>query len=486
MATTVTPRALAALLGTGWRRPGETAHALADALRALVVDGRLGVRTRIPSERALADELDVSRGSVSRAYDRLREDGYLASRRGAGSWLTLPGGAGPGAVPPPLGDQDPAPSARPLDLTVAALPAPEPMLSEAAARAAAVLGRHAHGHGYAAAGLPELRAALAEHLTGRGLPTTPGQILVTAGAQHALHLVLTLLAAPGDRVLVDAPAYPRTLAAIRAARARAVAVPLTATGWDPDGWSAVVREAAPRLAVTVSDFHHPTGLTMSAAHRAALAATCARAGTILVTDETCAELRLDGPAMPPPLAAFDPGGAVVTIGTMSKAAWGGLRIGWIRATAPLVRELAAVRANVDMAGPVLEQLVAVELLDTWDAVLASRRALLRPRRDALLAALAEHAPGWDVRRPRGGISAWARLPAPVATRLSAAASRAGVELSPGPSFSVDGTFEHHVRLPFTLPPADLHEAVVRLAAIAAGLGADTGADAAARPLATAV
>ncbi|MDX6728941.1 MAG: hypothetical protein QOK49_3746, partial [Baekduia sp.] len=141
MATTVTPRALAALLGTGWRRPGETAHALADALRALVVDGRLGVRTRIPSERALADELDVSRGSVSRAYDRLREDGYLASRRGAGSWLTLPGGAGPGAVPPPLGDQDPAPSARPLDLTVAALPAPEPMLSEAAARAAAVLGR---------------------------------------------------------------------------------------------------------------------------------------------------------------------------------------------------------------------------------------------------------------------------------------------------------------------------------------------------------
>jgi DNA-binding transcriptional MocR family regulator len=486
MAATVTPRALAALLGAGWRRPGATAHALADALRALVVDGRLAVRTRIPSERALADELEVSRGSVSRAYDRLRDDGYLASRRGAGSWLTLPGDAGPGAPLPPLDDQDPVRAARPLDLTVAALPAPEPLLSEAAARAAAALGRHAHGHGYAAAGLPELRAALAEHLTGRGLPTAPGQILVTAGAQHALHLVLTLLAAPGDRVLVDAPAYPRTLAAIRAARARAVAVPLTATGWDPDGWSAVVHAAAPRLAVTVADFHNPTGLTMSAAHRTALAATCARAGTILVTDETCAELRLDGPAVPPPLGAFDPGGAVITIGTMSKGAWGGLRVGWIRATAPLVRELAAVRANVDMAGPVLEQLLAVELLGTWDAVLASRRALLRARRDALLAALARHAPAWEVRRPRGGISAWARLPAPVATRLSAAASRAGIELTPGPSFSVDGTFEHHVRLPFTLPPADLHEAVARLAAIAGGLGADTGTDGAPRPLATAV
>src|SRR3954469_24826541 len=109
--------ALAALLGDGWRRPGEASHALADALRALVVDGRVAVRTRVPSERALAMELGVSRGSVSRAYDRLREDGYLASRRGAGSWLTLPGAT----TPPPL----PAPGAvDAVDLTVAALPAP--------------------------------------------------------------------------------------------------------------------------------------------------------------------------------------------------------------------------------------------------------------------------------------------------------------------------------------------------------------------------
>src|SRR5918912_632958 len=88
MAAAISPRALAALLGHGWRRPGEASHALSDALRALVVDGRLAVRTRVPSERALADELGISRGSVSRAYDRLREEGYLASRRGAGCWLT--------------------------------------------------------------------------------------------------------------------------------------------------------------------------------------------------------------------------------------------------------------------------------------------------------------------------------------------------------------------------------------------------------------
>jgi DNA-binding transcriptional MocR family regulator len=457
--------ALAALLGDGWRRPGETSQPLADALRALVVDGRLAARTRIPSERALSVQLGVSRGAVSRAYERLREAGFLLSARGAGSWLTLPARAG-AVDPPPLPDDGGMGAERALDLSIAALPAPDPLMADAAVRAAAALPRHLAGHGYAAAGLGELRAALAERLTARGLPTSTEEVLVTAGAQHGLHLVLGLLAGPGERVLVDAPAYPRTLSAIRGARARAVPVPLTDSGWDADAWAGAARAAQPRLAVTVADFHNPTGLTMRAAAREAIALTCARAGTVLVADETCAELRLDGPAMPPPLGAFDPGGSVITIGTMSKSCWGGLRVGWVRATARTIRELAALRATVDMAGPVLDQLLALELLQRWDDVLASRRALLRPRREALMIALAEHAPDWTVRRPHGGISAWARLPEPTATRLAARAARDGLLVVPGPAFSVDGTFEHHLRLPFTLPPAEIATAIERLAALA--------------------
>src|SRR5215212_9798703 len=100
MTTSVAPGSLAGVLGDDWRRPGGSAQALAEALRALVVDGRLAVRTRIPSERALAPELGVSRGTVSRAYDRLREDGFLVSARGAGSWLTLPDATGLIGSPP--------------------------------------------------------------------------------------------------------------------------------------------------------------------------------------------------------------------------------------------------------------------------------------------------------------------------------------------------------------------------------------------------
>jgi len=211
MPTVMAPASLAGQLGEDWRRPGGSAHALAEALRALVVDGRVAVRTRVPSERALAPELGVSRGTVSRAYDRLREDGFLVSARGAGSWLTLPDAAGsaPAAhIAPGWG----------VDLSVAALPAPEPQLGEAALSAARALARRAPSLGYTAAGLPELRAAIARRFCERGVDTAPDQILVTAGAQHALHLVLRLLCAPGDRVLVDAPAYPRTLAAVRGVR----------------------------------------------------------------------------------------------------------------------------------------------------------------------------------------------------------------------------------------------------------------------------
>ncbi len=459
MASTISPPALASLLGDGWRRPGESSVALADALRALVVNGRVAVRTRIPSERALGEQLAISRGSVSRAYDRLREDGYLASRRGAGSWLTLPDGSGP-APPSPLGNT------ASVDLTKAALPAPDPLLAECAVRATGQLSRHLHADGYLPAGLPELREAVAARLTARGLDSCAEEVLITSGAQHALHLILQLLAAPGDRIVVDSPSYPRALSAIRAARARAIPVPLTATGWDPDNWSAALGAVGPRLALTVPDFHNPTGHVMSAEARAAIAHAAARQGTLLICDETTAELHLDGPAPPRPLGCFDPGTTVITIGTMSKSAWGGLRVGWIRAPRRLIAELMHVRADVDMAGPVLDQLLACELLQRWDEVLADRRAVLKQRRDALIGALPD---GWRSRRPRGGLSLWAQLPAPVSTQLAARAQREDIAITPGPAFGADGSFEGHVRLPFTQPPDVLLPAVARLAELAGGL-----------------
>jgi DNA-binding transcriptional MocR family regulator len=119
---------------------------------------------------------------------------------------------------------------------------------------------------------------------------------------------------------------------------------------------------------------------------------------------------------------------------------------------------------MDMAGPVLGQLVAARLLRYADEVVPARRELLRERRAALVAALEKELPEWRYRMPSGGMTLWVELDAPVSGALARAAESYGVRLAPGPRFGVDGTMERFLRLPYTLPPDELIEAVSRIAA----------------------
>jgi DNA-binding transcriptional MocR family regulator len=469
---------LARLLGA-WRsgRPGYVA--LAAAIRLLVLDGRLPLRTRLPGERELATALGVSRTTAAAAYAALREEGFLTSRRGAGSWTSLPadGRAAPGAAEPPPDDGV-------IDLSAAATSAPEGALHRALASATEELPRHLPGSGYDAVGLPALRAAIAARLTARGAETAPEQVLVTAGAQHALALLLRVLSGPGDRVLVDHPTYPNALDAVRATGARPVPVALGPGGWDLDMLEATMRQAAPRLAYVIPDHHNPTGLTLDAAGRERAVALARATRTPLVVDETMAELTLEpGTGPPAPVCAHDPAGeTVITVGSMSKAFWAGLRIGWIRASPTLVGRLALARATVDLGSPIVEQLVATELLADPDPVLAGQRTALRARRDALAAAVRATLPAWRFDLPPGGLSLWIELDAARSSALAAVADRHGVRVAAGPRFGVDGAFERFVRLPFNLPEALLAEAVERLAVAWHAVGGVRGADAPERSL----
>jgi DNA-binding transcriptional MocR family regulator len=288
--------------------------------------------------------------------------------------------------------------------------------------------------------------------------------MVTSGVLHALDLVSRLLVAPGQPVLLESPTYPNALAGLAGRRARIVTYGLSETGWDPELLLATVRQARPRAAYLIPEFHNPTGHLMPGPLRAALAAAVHTTGTDLVVDESFVELPLDGGEMPPPVAAYDRRARVLSIGGMSKPYWGGLRVGWIRAPGPVVQRLAAIRVGVDMASPVLEQLVAVQLLRRAGEIVPARRAELAARRDALAAALRAELPDWRFVRPAGGVTLWVELDAPVSSALARAAERLGVRLAPGPRFGVDGTLERFLRLPFTLPADDLAEAVRRIAA----------------------
>lgn len=462
--TRIGGRALAALLPDLRTQHGPVYAALADAVTALVLDGRIATETRLPSERELAAALQVSRATVTAAYDALRASGFLASRTGSGSYVAVPPGSRPG---PSLARWRPGPDrAGVIDLSCAALAAPPGVLERALPAAAAALPGHAGTDGYLPAGLPALRAAIADRFTARGVPTGPEHILVSNGAMHAFDLLLQLLIGPGDRVLTELPTYPGAIDGVRRAGARSVSVPMAAQGgWDVATMRATLRQTSPRLAYLIPDFHNPTGSLVDDDARREVLRAARRTGTTVVVDESFVELGFCSGMRS--AAAIDP--SVIVVGSLSKPIWGGLRIGWVRASADMVQRLAALRASIDMGGAVLDQLVAAEIVPHLPELMPQRIAMLREQRDTLVAALRRELPEWRFAVPLGGLSLWAELDAPLSTSLTMLAAPAGVVVVPGSRFGVDGTLERFLRVPFSLPADQLDTAVGRLAAVWRGL-----------------
>jgi DNA-binding transcriptional MocR family regulator len=450
---TLSATALGALLGD-WRGSGPALRALAERIRLLLLDGRITSGTRLPAERELAATLALSRTTVAAAYAHLRETGYVTSVRGSGSVIALP------ATTARRGGE---PTARvEIDLTRAALPS-APEVLEATRLAVEDLPAHLSGVGYDLVGIPQLRGAIADRYTARGLPTGPEEVLVTLGAQHAVGLLARTLTSPGDRVLVESPGYPHALDAVRAVSGRPVAVPVTATtaagpgGWDGDALEDAFARTRPSLAYLMPGFQNPTGAVMPPGQRRRVCELARRYGTRLVVDETTNDLAIDRD-VPPPFPAD-----VLHIGSAAKTMWGGLRIGWVRADAATVRRLAEHRSPWELGTPVLEQLVVARALPHLDAVLHHRSAELRARRDALLAEVADLLPAWELPVVPGGLALWVHLGEALSSPLALAARRYGVHITAGPRFGVDGAFERYLRLPFGASPETLREAVRRLA-----------------------
>ncbi|WP_123671959.1 PLP-dependent aminotransferase family protein [Curtobacterium sp. PhB172] len=443
----------AALLLTDWRDGTDAPayEALSDAIRVLVIDGRVAQGVRLPAERGLATALGISRTTVANAYARLRSDGFVVSVRGSGSVVHLPVSLIGRPDPERLGG---VVDGELLDLRKAALHS-APGMAEAVERAVRHVPAALAGIGYDTVGDPGLRAAIADRYTERGLPTDPSQVIVTIGAQHAIALLARVLVRRGDAVLVESPTYPHAHEAFREAGGRLVGVPVDArTGWDAAALETTLRRTAPAVAYVMPELHNPTGATMTASTRQLLLSVAASVGTTVVADETMGELRIDGsPSLP--LAAADPSGAsVVMIGSADKVFWGGLRIGWIRAAPALLQRLLAARPTGDLGTPVLDQLVARELVPRTAAVLEARREYLRQGRDDVVGALRARLPEWDVPSPAGGLTTWVGLGRPVSSALVLAARSEGVVLASGGVFGPDGGFERFLRVPFTMAPAD--------------------------------
>ncbi len=434
----VAPSALQRMLGD-WRGTAPTYQSLADRIQLLVQDGRMVTGTRLPAERELAATLGHSRATVTAAYAALRDRGVVRSLRGSGSVVTA---TAPGAAME-------RPAVAVADLSKAtpggweALPG---YFAAAIERVPQLLATH----GIDFTGLPLLRARLADRYTARGLPTTPEQLLVTVGAQHAIGLILRTLLHRGDRVAVDVPSYPHALDAFRDAGARVIPIAMPDLRVDIDAWERVLLTARPALAMLVPDFHNPTGSSMPDADRRRIIAAAARSGTVLIVDETTAEMLIDGePRTPMAALAAHTDATVVTIGSASKTIWHGLRIGWIRASSAIIEDIAARRPASDLGTPVVEQLVVAEVLPDMAELLAFRGRMLGRTRDAVIDRLHTSMPEWQVPRPAGGLCLWVQLGAPVSSALAVAARGEQLLVTAGPRFGVDGSFERFLRIPIT-------------------------------------
>ncbi|WP_347755008.1 PLP-dependent aminotransferase family protein [Agrococcus sp. ProA11] len=450
---------MASRLGTHlgeWQATTHLAQSLADRIRMLLLDGRITVGERLPSERALAAELGRSRATIARAYELLESRGYVARTHGSGTRAALPAQR---IHRPAAADDDT------IDFTIASVGS-TPGLHAATVRAldrvAGLLGTP----GYSLDGLPELRARIAARYAERGLPTDPEQIVVTSGAMHALTLVLAAFGERGRAALVEQPSFPHALEALRRTGHRLVPTPVGPEGRDGDGgWDAAhlietLRTQRPALAYLIADFHNPTGATMPELERARLAAVARATDTLLIVDETCAELDIDRGWTPRPFAAHGP---AILLGSMSKIAWGGMRIGWIRAASAVqTAQLLAARPSIDLGTAVLEQCIAIELLDDMEPLLARARERLAAGRTAVADGVAAHLPGVTMPRVPGGLAAWVDLGGPWSTALSLGARDRGLLLPPGPRFAPSGVLDRFARIPITWEPDRTAAAMARL------------------------
>jgi DNA-binding transcriptional MocR family regulator len=468
----MTPSAFLGVLGSWSKGTGPVYRRLAEAIRSGVQRGEIPGGSRLPSERQLAQRLAISRTTVVAAYEALRNEQWIESRQGSGTRVR----SSPDRAPGLRLREDPSGSFRrhpvyrslvdgpggTIEFLGAHLPAPELLCKEALRIDDTALAELLRGPGYLPMGLPALRRAIARHMTKSGIETAEDQVLVTHGAQQAIGLAGALLVERGDSVVVENPTYLGSIDIFTGLAARLVSVPVGGDAAWVSRLKETVARTAPRLIYLMPTFQNPTGAVLPESSRRALARLSRDLQIPIVEDNTLADLSLGTPP-PPPIAAFDAAAPILTIGSLSKLFWGGLRIGWIRASEQILERITRLKIMADLGGSLIGQLIAVRLLAEAERVKGIRRREMRERLDRLTKLLARHLPEWSWDPPAGGLSLWVRLPRGDANAFAQVALRHGVAVVPGSLASPDGGCADRLRIPYVLEGGPMREGIERLA-----------------------
>jgi GntR family transcriptional regulator / MocR family aminotransferase len=383
---------------------------LHQGLKAAILNGQLAPGTRLPSTRALADSLGVSRSTVVEAFDRLASEGFLDRRGGSGSYVSQQLHALQpisSAARQSAGRLSPRPtrSARAtVGLTAARLPDARPgpftpcepdvtlfphrLWARALARHARTpprLGLHSDP-----AGLPSLRQALAAHLTlSRGVTADPARIIVVSGAQQALHLCAHTVLTPGDSVWCEDPGYPAARAAFTLGGAHVMPVPVDQDGLDVDAAERLAPQA--RAAYVTPSHQFPTGAVMSLGRRLRLLGWAAKRNTWIIEDDYDSEFCYDNRPLPA-LQGMDEHQSVLYVGTLNKITYPGLRLGYLVTPTAIMDDFVATAAVMSVSPPIAVQAAFADFITEGHLTqhITKMRAVYRERQQLAVTELYKH------------------------------------------------------------------------------------------------
>ncbi len=436
---------------------------LANQIRSAISMGQLQPGDKLPPTRDLAGHLGLNRSTVSAAYSVLEEDGLLTGQVGRGSYIsnqpiTIPVTGGPSNLDGVISFSSASPG---QDLF--------PLEDFRACCQTVLASSNIHqilqlGSPY---GYDPLRSYLIEAARQQGVARKDDEILITNGCQQALDL-LDRAFAEGVAAVED-PVYPGVKRVFARPGRKCIGLAVNQSGIS---LNQIAAEGRISLAVVTPNFQNPTGITMPLEARQELLAVTRRVGIQLVENNIYEELRYTGQDIPS-LKALDETGAVIQLGSFSKIAFPGLRVGWIVGPKPIIDRLAEMKQACDLHSDQLSQAVLLRFAES--GLMREHRSRMRTagaiRLKAVLQACAKYLPAGSIfTRPEGGMNLWVTLPKGLdAVSLSRHAERAGVTYLAGREFEVQADHSRSLRLSFAgLAPEKITEGLARLGNIFAG------------------
>jgi len=450
-----------------------------DELRQRIISGDIAVGAALPPSRQLADDLKVSRITVTNAYDELKAEGLIDGKIGSGMyvlppqyWLKSMTTGGKNVIPSysawqrDLSGLEVSKREKALSLILPQSTLPislnfgvgtgdtrlfpvadiRKIVTEILDRGDATALNYEAYQGY----LP-LRQSLAKYLRQQNIFVQAEEIYITAGSQQAVQLLIEALLQPGDCAIVEDPTYSIVLSLFESRGIKVVGIPMDKEGMRDDLLEEAIRRKSPKLIYIVPTFHNPTGIVMSPVRRSRIAALANRYGIPVLEDDYIRELRFFNP-IPAPIAAWDKCGDIIYVGSFSKSLFPAIRLGYIVARGPIQDRLLYLKRVSDLGCSALLQRILYHFLESGRLQKHWRRLsrAYNRRQTAMMKALKSEFPVNSSWQPiDGGIWLWVRVPEKVSVAsLLAQSILSGVYFSPGETHFVEPDNQPYIRLNF--------------------------------------